>query len=999
MGDYDYERLRVNLNAALASLEHLEISEDVIEINDSLRCTAGGYGDVYRATLKGPSNSATRLVAVKELRAVGDDVTRIRIAIRLARELRIWGRLKHQNVLELIGYNLNPQMTTARFISPFMTHGNIEEYLDNTHSLVTDALRTKLLADVLNGLVYLHSSSPPICHADIKPGNVLITDRVEAVLCDFGLARLVDGLPSGLTTTKTTKGSIRYMSPELLDEDPRHTLYSDIWAYGCLVLKVMTGSLPYSSRRSDQQVLLALALKQPPASSPDMELQDEMLKMLLTRCWDINPSERPLASTCLSYLTKPIPDELQLHEVEKARAASEIRQLTSSSVLARDAFRSDLDFFQQTIASLGQEDIVDPNILSIRNAGTVPGAVEYPEQLHDASASLGDWTEKEKEIFMDQLAINGEQFGKIAAHLPNKTAEQCAQFQYPFKHSLVDDGKVVNRKKYERGQARRNIADHQRGNARFTDIRTTSGEATPAGSRSGSPNNTDIKRRVPVPRRGGRPPANNGLAEPRTRPISDAARGHRGSPEGDVEMASNAASGEEDSSPKHDGEARSATEGGQQMDKPRQSAIGKKKEPKKGRPSSNWWKLERKVYLEQLALHGKSWDVIAQEVKTKTPAQCRNFYNANEKGMELDKIIEAWEAQNRESLTPTEQTPAAAPTSPTTGVSAPAANSTADNVTTSTSVTTTTGSSNQLTTATLTDLDLEQVPPELKKEGSDWFAIFNSQAQRKLDISLTLSLPHESVVCCVRFSADGKFLATGCNRTAQIYDTKTGVKICTLSNDTVTKSGALYIRSVRFSPDGKLLATGAEDKLIRIWDIASRTIRQVFRGHHQEVYSLDFSRDGRIIASGSGDKTVRVWNMETGAHQTLSIREPDNVDAGVTSVAISPDSQLVAAGSLDTVVRIWDVTTGNLIERLRGHWNSVYSVAFTPDGNGLVSGSLDKTLKYWDLSPLFRNPNLMQSLSRGGSVASGQQPVTNEGGEKGSTCSVTFSGHKASIAN
>jgi len=74
------------------------------------------------------------------------------------------------------------------------------------------------------------------------------------------------------------------------------------------------------------------------------------------------------------------------------------------------------------------------------------------------------------------------------------------------------------------------------------------------------------------------------------------------------------------------------------------------------------------------------------------------------------------------------------------------------------------------------DLDPHSLPPELKKEGSDWFAVFNPKVKRVLDVSLVHTLVHESVVCCVRFSADGKYLATGCNQTAQIYDTKTGAK-------------------------------------------------------------------------------------------------------------------------------------------------------------------------------------------------------------------------------
>ncbi|TFK46770.1 WD40 repeat-like protein [Heliocybe sulcata] len=287
------------------------------------------------------------------------------------------------------------------------------------------------------------------------------------------------------------------------------------------------------------------------------------------------------------------------------------------------------------------------------------------------------------------------------------------------------------------------------------------------------------------------------------------------------------------------------------------------------------------------------------------------------------------------------------------------------------------------------DIDPHNVPPELKKEGSDWFAVFNPKVKRSLDVNLVHTLLHESVVCCVRFSADGKYLATGCNHTAQIYDAKTGTKTCVLIDENADKARDLYIRSVCFSPDGKFLATGAEDKQIRIWDIQKRKIRNVFEGHQQEIYSLAFSHDGRLIVSGSGDRTARIWDMSDGSSKILHIGESEDggpppptpppadakADAGVTSVAISPSGHLVAAGSLDAIVRIWDVQTGTLLEKLRGHQDSVYSVAFTPDGKGLVSGSLDKTLRYWDVRGV------------------GDRRGPGKKDEKG-MCTMNFTGHK-----
>jgi len=121
------------------------------------------------------------------------------------------------------------------------------------------------------------------------------------------------------------------------------------------------------------------------------------------------------------------------------------------------------------------------------------------------------------------------------------------------------------------------------------------------------------------------------------------------------------------------------------------------------------------------------------------------------------------------------------------------------------------GSGNQLV-----DLAVETLPSNLKREGEDWYAVFNPRVRRTLDVELVHNLAHQSVVCCVRFSRDGRFVATGCNRSAQIFDVESGQQVKHLQDTSLPQDGDLYIRSVCFSPDGQYLATGAEDKIIRV---------------------------------------------------------------------------------------------------------------------------------------------------------------------------------------
>jgi Myb-like DNA-binding domain len=181
----------------------------------------------------------------------------------------------------------------------------------------------------------------------------------------------------------------------------------------------------------------------------------------------------------LDDTAKPGPPE------ETAPNTSRITRRSAATL--GDAVRSDLEM-EQIIASLGNDDLTDPNHLAARNLAVIPdmisvaqGQVKYlyddtndlvvePVKYYAPHTGIHDWTEEEKEIFLDKFATYPKQFGAIAEHLPHKTAAQCVDYYYLHKKTQIDFRRVVSLyapNKRRRGTRR----DKQKGNGLLADIR------------------------------------------------------------------------------------------------------------------------------------------------------------------------------------------------------------------------------------------------------------------------------------------------------------------------------------------------------------------------------------------------------------------------------------------------------------------------------------------------------------------------------------------------
>jgi serine/threonine-protein kinase len=226
----------------------------------------GGMATVYRAY----DTENDRVVALKVLSPYIAQEPKFKA--RFAQEIKVLLELRHPHIVPVYDYGEVGEF--AYIVMPFMNAGTLFQRLWEG-PLPLDAA-SDLLHQISGALDYVHANG--VVHRDIKPSNILIDDDGNAMLTDFGFARVDDNSLS--ITGSGIVGTPMYMSPEQCRGEEASPL-SDQYAFGVILYQMTTGRLPYDGD-TPLEILIKQAtdpLIRPREINPDLPRQVE--KVLL----------------------------------------------------------------------------------------------------------------------------------------------------------------------------------------------------------------------------------------------------------------------------------------------------------------------------------------------------------------------------------------------------------------------------------------------------------------------------------------------------------------------------------------------------------------------------------------------------------------------------------------------------------------------------------------------------------------------------------------------
>jgi len=203
---------------------------------------------------------------------------------RFAREARAVARLHHENILEIYAFS-EAESENSYLVTEFISGPTLRKFLD-LHAPLPAEVTAMIGWALADALATAHEFG--IVHRDIKPENVMIRTDGRLVLCDFGIARLLDN--DSVTNTGQLLGSPAYIAPEHISGEQQDGR-SDLFSLGVLLYESLSGAMPFAGRNPHETLTLIARGEHQPISEREPSCP-RPLAQIIERLLATAPGER-----------------------------------------------------------------------------------------------------------------------------------------------------------------------------------------------------------------------------------------------------------------------------------------------------------------------------------------------------------------------------------------------------------------------------------------------------------------------------------------------------------------------------------------------------------------------------------------------------------------------------------------------------------------------------------------------------------------------------------
>ncbi|XP_077914356.1 LOW QUALITY PROTEIN: inactive serine/threonine-protein kinase PLK5 [Halichoerus grypus] len=223
--------------------------------------------------------STSAVFALKVVPRAGAGAARLRSRGKVEREIALHSRLEHRNIVALHGHFADREH--VYMVLEYCSRQSLAHVLEARQTLTEPEVRY-YLRGLVSGLRYLHQRR--IVHRDLKPSNFFLNKNMVVKIGDLGLAARVG--PGG-HCHRVLCGTPNFLAPEVISRNG-HSCQSDIWALGCIMYTVLTGTPPFTVAPLSEmyQNIRDGRYPEPAHLSPNA-------RRLIARLLAPNPAERP----------------------------------------------------------------------------------------------------------------------------------------------------------------------------------------------------------------------------------------------------------------------------------------------------------------------------------------------------------------------------------------------------------------------------------------------------------------------------------------------------------------------------------------------------------------------------------------------------------------------------------------------------------------------------------------------------------------------------------